>query len=301
MNYADYPVTWLRWESNLFWKSGHRHPEPEKRIQAVEKLTDQRLLVEVACTDGSSRVRLAAAGKIEGDPDLAEVARNAQELDVRLAAVERISSQELLAHIIKTRKNYELMGACFSRITDKNVLEAIAEDTGYNPAARRIAVEQFADESYLADLAGPDTRSAPDRDPDMGPDMGNEADADDPPGESNVDTLLEMYGNVRVVRAIGRFRHSEKAVSALGKIARKGGESAMLAIDYLCRALGSSNESVHNRAFNELTNLTNPSLVPCLIRAMDEPKLNKPIKEVLKKIGTPEAIAAIGENQDDKR
>ena len=47
----------------------------------------------------------------------------------------------------------KLMGACFARITDRRVLEAIAQDTAYNPTARRMAVEQFADESYLTDLA----------------------------------------------------------------------------------------------------------------------------------------------------
>ena len=241
-------------------------------------MTDQSALVEVACRDDSSRVRMAALGRIQGDPDLGEVAIKASELDVRLAAVERISSQRLLADIIKTRKNFELMGVCFSRITDRNVLQSIAEDPGYNPTARKIAVEQFADESYLSDLV-PDHEE---KEPESG-------------GEVALEGLLDKYGGIRVVRAIGRFRYSEKALRALGKVARKGGESGELAFDYLCRALGSSNTSVKERAINELSMLSEPKLVSCLIRALDDPGLNEPIKEVLLRIGTPEAISALGE------
>jgi hypothetical protein len=251
--------------------------DPRARLESVEKSGDTGELIEAACSDDSPRVRLAAVAKLNDDETLSKVALDAKELDVRIAAVERISSQQLLADIIKARKNYELMGACFARITDRKILEAIAQDTGYNPTARRIAVEQFADESYLEDVSKAKEEK----------DTGR--------GEAAIDRLLEASGDLRVVRAIGRFRHSEKAARALGAIAKKGGESGGLAVEYLCRALGSSNPKVQATAKGELAGLSDPELVSLLVRSLDDPKLREPVRDVLKQINTPEARKALGQ------
>jgi hypothetical protein len=257
--------------------------DPRVRLQAVEKMTEQRELAEVARTDDSPRVRMAAVARVQEDELLAEVAKDAREMDVRLAAVERISSQRLLAEIIRVRKNYQLMGACFARISDPDVLSDIAGDPAYNPAARRMAVEQFADESYLADVS--DLR--PDGTEEKGP-MSPEA----------IETLLERYGGTRVVRAIGRFRHSEKALRALGIIASRSGESGGLAVEYLCRALGSANPALRRCATEELAGVQEPEVVAHLVRALDDPKLCEPIREVLERIDTPEARAALGQSSN---
>ena len=251
--------------------------DPRARLEAVEKSSDSRDLLEAACADDSPRVRLAAVAKLNDDETLAKVALDAKELDVRIAAVERISSQQLLADIIKARKNYELMGACFARITDRKILEAIAQDPGYNPTARRIAVEQFADESYLDDVSKA------------------KEEKDDRKSDEAIGRLLEASGDLRVVRAIGRFRHSEKAARALGAIAKKGGESGGLAVEYLCRALGSSNPKVQATAKGELAGISDPELVSLLVRSLDDPKLREPIRDVLKQINTPEARKALGQ------
>jgi hypothetical protein len=97
------------------------------------------------------------------------------------------------------------------------------------------------------------------------------------------------------VRAIGRFRRSEKALRALGTIARKGGETGGLAVEYLCAALGSPNSKLRECATQELSVLKDPELVDCLIRALDKPDLREPIRTVLEQIDTPEARAALGE------
>lgn len=254
-----------------------RKDNPRARLEALQKSGDRADLLDAACSDDSPRVRLAAVAQLDDDATLAKVALDAKELDVRIAAVERISSQQLLADIIKARKNYELMGACFARITDRKILEAIAQDTGYNPTARRIAVEQFADESYLDDIER--AREEPDH----------------RVGDQAIGRLLQASGDLRVVRAIGRFRNSEKAVRALGAIARKGGESGGLAVEYLCRALGSSNPKVQLTAQGELYGLSDPELVSQLVRSLDDPRLREPIREVLKQINTPEARKALGD------
>jgi HEAT repeat protein len=257
--------------------------DPRARLDAVEKLTDEDALVEVACTDDSPRVRLVAVSKINDDSRLLKVIENAKELDVRLVAVERLSSQQLVADIVKKRENIELIGVCFSRITDAKLITSIAHDQECNPVARRMAVEHFADESYLAEA----TKAA----------ETVEKKQLDRKSPEAVSAFMDAYGGgLAGVRAIGRFRRSEKALKALGTIAGKGGEEGGLAIEYLCQGLASPNPSLKKCAADELAELKDPETVASLIRSLDNPNLREPIREVLKRIDTPEARAALGPN-----
>jgi hypothetical protein len=247
------------------------------RMEAVEDLASQDELVRVACTDDSPHARLLAVSKVTDDQNLLKVVKEAKDLDVRLVAVERISSQQILSDIVKRRENLELIGMCFTRITDRKIIESIAQDPDCNPVARRMAVEHFADESYLAEAS----ETA----------MGRKS-------REAVDAFVEAYGGgLRGVRAIGRFRRSEKALKALGTIAARGGECGGLAIEYLCGGLGSSNQSLKRCAADELANLRSPELVGCLVRSLDNPALREPIREVLQRIDTPEARAALGQRE----
>ncbi len=250
-----------------------KEKDPRVRLEIVEKQTDENTLVEVACTDDSPRVRVVAISRIGDDDKLLKVANEAKELDVRLLAVERISSQEKIAEILRVRENLELLGMCFSKITDRGIIESIAEDTTCNPVARRLAVEHFANEAYLAEAYEERTgRKSP----------------------KAIDAFLEYYGGgLRGVRAIGRFKRSPKALKALGTIAKRGGEEGELAVEYLSNALGSANPELAQIAGDELSAIEDPELVATLIRALEDPKLGKPIREVLKRIDTPESRVAL--------
>jgi hypothetical protein len=217
---------------------------------------------------------LFAVSRIDDDQNLLKVVENAVELDVRLVAVERISSQQLIVDIIRKPKNLELLGMCFSRITDREIIESIAEDTKCGPFARRMAVEHFANESYLAEVYEAKTGRK---------------------SEKAVAAFVEYHGGgLQGVRAIGRFKRSPKALQALGTIARNGGETGDLAVEYLCDALGSGNPKLCQIAADELAAVEDPELVATFIRAMDNPKLRVPIREVLKRIDTPESRVALG-------
>lgn len=258
-------------------KKDHEHPNPKVRITAVEKLEDPDLVVKIACKDESPRVRLLAVSRLTNDTHLEQVARQGQFLDARLIAVERVFSQRILADLLKEPENLELIGMCFSRITDRRIIESIAEDTSYGPAVRRMAIEYYADESFLEDAAK-EAEAEPER-----------------KSDEAVDAFVEAYGGgLRGVRAIGRFKRSEKALKALGTIARKGGETGGLAVEYLCSALGSANVKLVDCAQEELVVLSDPDLVDCIIRSLDNEKLRHPVREVLGRIDTPEARAAIG-------
>jgi len=256
-------------------KRDHTHANPSVRLKAVAKIKDPDTLVEVACGDESPRVRLTAVSRLNDDHYLERIAQEAKSLDVRLVAVERIFSQRVVADLLRTPENIELIGMCFSRITDRRIIESIAQDPNYSSAVRRMAVEYFADESYLAEAteAGKEERKSPEA----------------------VRAFVEVYGGgVRGVRAIGRFRRSEKALRALGTIAHEGGETGGLAVEYLCSALSSANPALVECAEEELIALTDPDLVDCIIRALDKPELRDPIRKVLQRIDAPEARAAVG-------
>lgn len=264
----------------LLEKRDHMHEDPKVRLKAVEKITDPEILVSVACTDDSQRVRLAAVVQLRDDHLLEQVARKAASLDARLVAVERIFSQGVIADLLKSPENLELVAMCFSRITDRRLIESIAKDPAYSPLVRRMAVEHFADAGYLEELVV-EEQARPER-----------------KSEQAVEAFIETYGGgLRGVRAIGRFRRSEQALKALGTIARKGGETGGLAVEYLCSALGSANPKLAHCAQEELAVLTDPELIDCLIRAMDNPTLKEPVREVLHRINTPEARAALGKSR----
>jgi len=258
-------------------KKDSSNPNPRVRLAAVEKMDDPEALVEVACSDDSPRVRLTAVSLLHDDVNLEKVARQAEALDVRLVAVERIFSQGVVAELLKAPENVELIGMCFSKISDRRIIESIAEDAEYPAPVRRMAVEFYADESYLSEMM--DKPEQPER-----------------KSEEAVQAFVEVYGGgLRGVRAIGRFRRSEKALRALGTIARQGGETGGLAVEYLCSALASANPKLVECAASELQQLKDPDLVDCVICALDTPGLREPIREVLRRIDTSEARAALGD------
>ncbi len=264
-------------------KKDHTHPNPKVRLAVLEKLDDPEVVTQVACSDDSPRVRLTAVSLLTDDLHLEKVARNAESLDVRLVAVERLFSQGVIADLLKEPEEIELIGMCFSRITDRRIIESIAQDPDYSPTVRRMAVEYFADESYLSEAA-----EAAEAEPER-------------KTEEAVTAFVEVYGGgLRGVRAIGRFRRSEKALRALGTIARQGGETGGLAVEYLCSAFASANSKLVDCASGELQVLKDPDLVDCIIRSLDKPDLRAAIQGVLQKIDTPEARAALSEYFSDR-
>jgi hypothetical protein len=248
----------------------------QKRSAEIEALADTEKLIEVACHDESPRARLLAIAKLDDDASLLRVVERAAHLDVRLMAVDKMSSQEQIVEVLRAPENVELIGMCFSKITDRKLIEGLAEDTSCSAVVRRLAVEHFANEGYLAEVYEAKTGRK---------------------SKKAVDAFVAWHGGgLRGVRAIGRFKGSPKALRALGTVARGGGETGELAVEYLCKALGSANPKVSQVAANELAALKEPAMVSAMIMALDDPKLGPPLREVLVRIDTPEARAALGQN-----
>ena len=78
-----------------------KHSEFSVRREAVEKLTDQNLLAEIAKSDKDSVVRIIAVEKLTDQNLLAEIAKNDKDFDVRRGAVEKLTDQNLLAEVTR--------------------------------------------------------------------------------------------------------------------------------------------------------------------------------------------------------
>jgi HEAT repeat protein len=261
-----------------FFRSKLQHPDEQVRLRALQKLTDPNKIIQVACQDVSSTVRLEAVRKLSDPNHLAEVVKEGEGLDARVQAVGRIQDQNLLAQILLERKNNDIMQAAFENLTDPEVLKVIAEDGRYNIATRRIAIENFADQSFLEDVAKNVTtpgvkEAALKRLSEEGAAVPAtttpEGEAPDP---EHIDAILERYGTDRIVDAIGKFRGSEKAIRSLGLVAAKGIEGSERAIHFLEKALDHSNPHIRVCALEEMAGaLTKEKLEPILTNAQKDP------------------------------
>lgn len=279
----------------LFLRPKIKHPDEQVRLKALERITDPRTLVEVACEDVSSTVRLEAVRRISNPNDLAEVVSKGKGEEARVNAVSRIHDQEILARVLLERKNVAIMKAAFEGITDAKILAKIAEDARYNIAARRIAIENFADHALLEDVARnvttPGVREAALSK--LAREGGSEAAAADggepahePLNQEHIETILERYGAERIVEAIGKFRGSEKAIRSLGLVARKGKEGSERAIRYLEKSLEHSNPHIRVYALEELEGILPEEKRQAVIdKLLEDPDAS--VREAARKVRNP--------------
>jgi hypothetical protein len=263
------------------FKAKYKSGDADVRLQAVSEMDNQEILAELAKSDKSPRVRMAAVAKIDNQDLLVSVALDGDEIDSRIAAVERIDSQQKLAEIIKARRNYKLTGACFARITDRKILEAIANDPGYNRTARRIAIENFADESYLSEVSQPSAKPDRLRSPE------------------EIDAIIDRHGESRLVQAMGKFRGSPNAIMTLGQIMCRGGEAAATATEYLSQALNHASPEIRKLAEEQLLKLKDAGMIAHLIRLSERADLHDKVMMVLAKMDHPEARQFLEDREDD--
>lgn len=255
----------------LFSKPDFQSDDPEVRLNAVKECDDHSLLARIAESDHSADVRLAAVEKLVDQDSLYHVAREGNEIDARIAAVEKIDSQQKLADLIREKKNYRLMKACFAHITDKKILEKIAHDKEYNMAARRMAIENYADETFIGELDSGSVDTGAGKKPD------------------EIKAMIEKYGAVRLARALGKFRGSPNAIRSLGIIMNISDDASKLALEAIAQALGHANSEVRQAAAKQLKQLDDGDLIAHLISQMEDSRLHPKIMEVLKQIDHSEA------------
>ena len=122
------------------------------RQAAVEKLTDQAVLAEIAGTDGDNDVRKAAVAKLTDQAALAEVAKNIWRPDVQMAAVAKLTDQVVLAEIAKTCSNNDIRQAALGKLTDQALLAEVARN-GIRAEVQMAAVAKLTDQAVIAKVA----------------------------------------------------------------------------------------------------------------------------------------------------
>lgn len=282
----------------LFMRSKLKHPDEQVRLHALQKLTDPDKIVEVACRDGSPSVRLAAVRMLKDPASLARVVKEGEGLEARVEAVGRIQDQELLARILLERKNQAIMLAAFENLTDPDILKRIAENDQYNIATRRIAIDNFADQSFLEEVARnvttPGVKEAAlkrlsEQGAAISPTTPEKHEAEEPDPE-HIEAILERFGAERIVEAIGKFRGSEKAIRSLGLIAAKKTEGSERAFHFLEKALEHSNPHIRVCALEELAGtLPKDKLQPLLDGALKD--TDPAVRDVANRIRTGGASA----------
>ncbi|MDR2496415.1 MAG: hypothetical protein LBD21_04735 [Tannerellaceae bacterium] len=125
---------------------------------AVEALTDQTCIADVACNARDRYVRKAAINKLiaeDHQPLLIEIAKTDMDSDVCKAAFKKIlptEHQPTLAEIAKAHVDYFELKAIVEKLTDQACIADVARNAK-NRIARIAAIEKFTDQTCLADVA----------------------------------------------------------------------------------------------------------------------------------------------------
>ena len=154
----------------------------EKALKAVEKLTDQNILTDVAKNAPSSDVRFMAIGKLAektitqeyasilakngmyrhickaiigkltDQTALSEIALNSKEPKIREAAIEKLTDQANLEEIAKKDNNKHVRLAALNKITDHTILREVMKNEK-DKDVRQAIVKIMPDQIDLADVA----------------------------------------------------------------------------------------------------------------------------------------------------
>ncbi|NMA73549.1 MAG: hypothetical protein GX963_05180 [Bacteroidales bacterium] len=168
-----------------FFKKGNKSPNKEKKVKseqknvlndallhalqssdwrvrksAVEKLTDQITLNNIAKNDSAHQVYQAAIEKVLNQNVLADIAINSNDSNRRYCAVLRITDQKILANVAVNSKDEDALIEVVKKIEDKSLLENIARNNEYY-RVRAEAVMKLDNQSLLSYIAENDTDSYP--------------------------------------------------------------------------------------------------------------------------------------------
>lgn len=131
---------------------------------AVTKLTDQKLLAQVALNHKKEFIRKCAVGLLEDPETISQIALNDESVFVREAAIQKIDDQALLEQIAMNDRDDSVCCEAAERLTDPDALYRVAfkknndnhqfiislRDDCYTASK---AVEKIDNQAILADIA----------------------------------------------------------------------------------------------------------------------------------------------------
>ena len=124
---------------------------PEVRLEAVNRLADEKLLREVVVGENTNfDARKAAVQKINDENVLAEIAEQRSAYPADGEAIAKLENPELLKKIAMSEHGWEQSKAVY-KITDQTILKEIAEK-GEKGDARRTAIRCMTDPEELLNI-----------------------------------------------------------------------------------------------------------------------------------------------------
>jgi hypothetical protein len=127
----------------------------EVRRAAVEKLTNQSVLAKIAVEDTDDSVRRTAAGKLTDQAILAKVAAQAEARGVSVAGVGQLNDQAVLAKVAIEDSDAGVRYTAVVKLVDQAVLGKVALEE-QNANVRDAAFEKLSDQAVLAEIAAKD-------------------------------------------------------------------------------------------------------------------------------------------------
>ena len=139
------------------FKPKYKHSDWKIRLEAVKKIDNQKILLDIAKNDPESEVRKEAINKIEiqnidDDSVLVDIAKNDSNGFVRRRAVEKIADESVLVDIAKNDSDEFVRRNAVEKIADESVLVDIAKNESDSYVYNK-AIEKISDESVLVDIA----------------------------------------------------------------------------------------------------------------------------------------------------
>jgi formylglycine-generating enzyme required for sulfatase activity len=124
-------------------RPGWKHPDPQKRLRAVERIKSETILMEVYEHDEDATVRATVASRLKDQTLLTGIAKNDNDYSVRKAAVEKLIDQTVLADVAINDESSDVRAAAVGNLTDQRALaDYAANDQDGN--VRMSAVSQLS-------------------------------------------------------------------------------------------------------------------------------------------------------------
>jgi hypothetical protein len=143
--------------SDIF-RPGWQSPKPQTRIKAVNKLTDQNILLNLTEHDQDPLVRAAAVQRLKDDSKISQAGLSDPDAAVRHAAVTSISNQENLFLFAEKTKEENLRLTALKRINDLDFYHIVKrfpfEQWSHEKETMSFINELLADYTYMPTLVG---------------------------------------------------------------------------------------------------------------------------------------------------
>lgn len=223
-----------------------KHSDPEKRKEAVSKLTDPTLLTTIATEDSVQFVRLAAVAALAGNTDaLLVIVDSAEDPAVRRVSLERISDEDALLTVAMGAPTV-LREQATNQIQSQTHLARIATENS-DPSIRLEAIVRLEAQDTLREVARSESDPAARRQAVLrvtAPDLLGELARLDPHPDVRGAAVFGLEDPIVLAAIAQQDESADVRVSALGKL---GDESALARI-----ALGDAEAEVRLAAASRL-------------------------------------------------